>query len=362
MTPLRVCVVVHEGRRSGPPLFALGVVDRLAHRDDLDLSVVLLEGGELVADFAARCPTEVRSEDDAGASALLRAADVVYVNTAVSIRALREEGYRPPAVVTHVHELEIGLRYWLSPEDHRWLLAETDRFLVGPDCAEENLVRHHGVHRAKIGRVPYFVPPGSGTAHRDAVRRALGAGPDAVVVGACGAREWRKAPDLFAQVAWWVWRQAPDLDLRFVWVGSPLPSGPHWDEDAELALLGLGDRLRYVDDQADIDAWLAAFDLYALTSREDDFPLACLTACSFGVPVVTFDTGGMADLARASGGGRVVPYPEVERLAAELVELARSDADRERLGDRIARFVADHHDLDRSADVLAGELLGVVAR
>lgn len=362
MTARRVTMVVHEGRRSGPPLFALGVIDRLARRDDLDLSVVLLAGGELVEDFAARCPTRVVTEDAAGAEALLRGADVVYVNTAVSIRALRESGHHPPAVVTHVHELDIGLRYWLAPDDHRWLLDETDRFLVGPDCAEDNLVRHHGVPRAKIGRVPYFVPPGSGTARRDAVRRDLDAGPDTVVVGACGAREWRKAPDLFAQVAWRACHDAPDLDLRFVWVGSPLPSGPHWDEDADLALLGLGDRLRYVDDRADIDAWLAAFDLYALTSREDDFPLACLTACSFGVPVVTFDTGGMADLARESGGGLVVPYPEVERLASELVGLARSPAERTRLGERLARHVAEHHDLDRSADVLARELLGVVAR
>lgn len=362
MTARRVAVVVHEGRRSGPPLFALGVIDRLTGRDDLELSVVLVEGGELVDDFAARCPTRVWTEDPAGAEALLRGADVVYVNTAVSIRALRELGHRPPAVVTHVHELEIGLRYWLAPEDHRWLLDETDRFLVGPDCAEENLVRHHGVPRAKIGRVPYFVPPGSGAAHRDAVRRDLGAGPEAVVVGACGAREWRKAPDLFAQVAWRACRDAPDVDLRFVWVGSPLPSGPHWDEDADLALLGLGDRLRFVGDQADVDPWLAAFDLYALTSREDDFPLACLTACSFGVPVVTFDTGGMADLARESGGGRVVAYPETERLAAELVDLARSPAERTQLGERVARHVALHHDLDRSADLLADELLGVVAR
>lgn len=353
-------MVVHEGRRSGPPLFALGMVDRLAGQADLDLSVVLLDGGDLVHDFAARCPTQVWAQDVGRAEALLRAADVVYVNTAVSIRALRESGLRPPAVVTHIHELEVGLRYWLAPDDRRWLIDVTDRFLVGPDCAAENLVRHHGVSRAKIGQVPYFVPPGSGRGRRHEVRRELGAGPATVVVGACGAREWRKAPDLFAQMAWWACRDTPDLDLRFVWVGSAPPSGPHWDETADLALLGLGDRLRFMEDQPDIDPWLAAFDLYALTSREDDFPLACLTACSFGVPVVTFDTGGMADLARESGGGRVVPYPEVERLAGEVVDLARSPADRRQLGERLARHVAEHHDLDRSAEILAGELLGVV--
>ena len=51
----RVAVVVHEGRRSGPPLFALGVIDQLV-RPTSDLSVVLLDGGELVEDFNRTVP------------------------------------------------------------------------------------------------------------------------------------------------------------------------------------------------------------------------------------------------------------------------------------------------------------------
>ncbi len=356
MSGPRVALVVHEARRSGPPLYALGVVGWLAEHTDLDLAVVLLEDGPLRAAFATLVPTEVWQPGSPAATGLLAGADLVYVNTAVSARALRAEGLRPPIVVTHVHELEVGLRYWLPAEDHDWMVAHTDRFLVGPDVAAENLVRNHGVPRAKIGRVPYFVPPGDAAADPAAVRAVLGAGPDTVLIGACGAREWRKAPDLFAHVAHEAVRRAPGRDLRFVWVGSAPPTAPHWDEAADLALLGLGDRLRYVEDQVAIDAWLGALDVYALTSREDDFPLACLTAASHGVPVVTFDGGGMADFVAASGGGRVVPYPEVEALAAEVVALAGDPDQRARLGAAARAEVEAHHRLEHGATRVAEEL------
>ncbi|MBL8778116.1 MAG: glycosyltransferase family 4 protein [Acidimicrobiales bacterium] len=356
MSDPSVCFLVHEGRRSGPPLYALGVVGWLAEHTDLELSVVLVEGGPLTAEFAAHGPTRVWADGPDAALALVDAADIVYVNTAISVQPLRERGRRPPVVVTHVHELEVGLRYWLPAADHDWMIEITDRYLVGPDCAADNLVRRHGIPRDKIAQVPYFVPSGSGPSGRDAVRRSLGVGPDTVLVGTCGGREWRKAPDLFAHAAWEATRAAPGLDLGFVWVGAPLPSSRHWDEAADLALLDLGDRLLYVGDQADIDPWLGAFDLYALCSREDDFPLACLTAASFGVPVVTFDGGGMADLVRDSGGGRVVPYPEVESLAAELVALAGDPGERTAMGTRVAAHVATHHQLDRCGTRVAAEL------
>src|SRR5206468_3072797 len=104
---IRVCFVVHEGRRSGPPIYALGIVGRLVDHDDFEVSVVLLDGGPLEAEFRAHCPVRSWTAEREGSLALIDAADIVYVNTAVSIGALREAGRRPPLVVTHVHELEV---------------------------------------------------------------------------------------------------------------------------------------------------------------------------------------------------------------------------------------------------------------
>lgn len=361
MSGPRVCFIVHEACRSGPPIYALHLVTWLTGNTDLDVGVVLLEGGPLEPGFAALCPTRVHATEPREAMMLLDRADLAYVNTAVSIRLLRETGRRPPVVLTHVHELEVGLSYWLPPADHEALLELTDRYLVGPDCAADNLVRNHGVPRDKIGQVRYFVPPGPPPSP-DArpVRSQLHIDERTIVVGACGAREWRKAPDLFSYTAWEAHRLAPDLPLAFVWLGSPIPTGPQWDEEAELALLALGDSLQFVEDQPDPDPWLASYDVFALTSREDNFPLACLSACSFGVPVVAFDGGGIAELIRASGGGRVVPYPDVDAMAGEVVALAADTATRLEMGHRLRDHVVAHHQLHRCAAEVAAEIRELV--
>lgn len=367
MTGPRVRFIVHEAQRSGPPIYALHVLGWLAANTDLDLGVVLVAGGPLEGDFAAICPTVVHATDPTAAVALLDEAEVAYVNTAISIQLLRETGLRPPRVLTHVHELEVGLSYWLPDDDRHLMVAMTDRFLVGPDCAAENLVRSHGVPRAKIGQVPYFVPPRATPVPDLDVRRALDLPDGTIVIGACGAREWRKGPDLFAYLAWAAGRRddslplADALPLAFVWVGSPIPTGPHWDEAGDLGLLDLRHPLRFLPDQADPDPWLSAFDLYALTSREDNFPLACLSACGFGVPVVAFDGGGIPELVAATDGGRVVRYPQVDEMAAAVIDLA-ADPDRRRAaGDRLARHVAAHHTLAACAGGVAAEITGLVA-
>lgn len=111
MTGPRVRMILHEARRSGPPIYALGVLSWLRANTDLDLGVILVEGGPLTSELAALCPTAVHAEDPDAALRLLDEADVVYVNTAISIQLLRHTGRRPPLVLTHVHELEVGLRY-----------------------------------------------------------------------------------------------------------------------------------------------------------------------------------------------------------------------------------------------------------
>jgi len=358
----KVTVAVHDAQRTGPPIYALDVVRWLGANTDLDLTVLLVEGGPLEADFAATCPT-VLVADPVAARTALEEADVVYVNTAASIQALARTGVRPRRVLSHVHEMDVALRHYLDPADHDLLMAATDRFLVGPDCARRNLLSGHGVPEDRIAQVPYFVPEhGPVDAGTGPARRAeLGIPPEAVVVGACGTREWRKAPDLFAQVAWTLGRRDVGVPLHFVWLGSRIPSVEHWDETADVALLGLEGRITFVENQPDPLPWMAAFDLFALTSREDTFPLVCLEAGSLGKPVVCFDTSGIPEMLAAADGGRVVPFLDLEAFADAVADLATDEAGRSATGQRLQAHIERHHGIDTCVGRVADEILGMVA-
>lgn len=359
----RTVVVVHDAQRTGPPIYALDLLRWLAAHTDLDVAVVLVEGGPLEADFAAVGPTVLLAESPAVAAEALAAADLVYVNTAASIRALAVTGVRPRRVLSHVHELDVALRHYLPAEDHDLLIEVTDRFLVGPECARRNLIEHHDVPAASIGRVPYFVPqhaPPDPTA-ASTVRHDLGLSPDTVVIGACGTRDWRKAPDVFAQLAWELRRRDLGVPLHFLWLGSPIASVEHWDEATDMALLGLEGHLGFIEHQSDPLRWMAAFDVFVLTSREDTFPLVCLEAGSLGLPIVCFDNGGIPELVAASDGGRVVPFLDVPALADAVEALVLDAGLRREQGQNLRAHIEANHGIDRCAGLVADEIRRMAA-
>ena len=52
--------------------------------------------------------------------------------------------------------------------------------------------------------------------------------------------------------------------------------------------LGLGDRIKFVGPLEQPAQLFAAMDVFALTSREDPFPLVMLEAAAAGIPFVCF--------------------------------------------------------------------------
>jgi glycosyltransferase involved in cell wall biosynthesis len=106
--------------------------------------------------------------------------------------------------------------------------------------------------------------------------------------------------------------------------------------------LGVADRCRSIPMTEVVDHY-QAMDVFALTSREDPFPLVMLEAGACHVPTVCF--------ARAGGGPEfvgdkpelVAPYLDVASFAARLEALRRDRRLREQLGDAAARKVRSGH-------------------
>lgn len=357
-----VVMVVHDAARTGPPIFAIGLLRWLREHVTLDLAVVLVTGGPLAEDFAATVPTVRLDQDPDRARTLLATADLVYLNTAASVEALATTGVRPRRVLSHVHELDVALAHYLPAEDRRLLLSVTDRFVVGPACAAANLTRNHGVAPDRIGRVPYFVPPTARAPDRDTARRRLGVAPETVVIGACGTRDWRKAPDLFVQLAWWLRRRSLDRPLHFVWLGGPIPSVDHWDEATDVELLDLDGSVTFLPHQPEPEQVMAAYDIFVLTSREDTFPLVCLHAGALGIPVVCFEGGGIPELLQASGGGRVVPYLDLEALTTAVADLVGDGPGRRAQGQRLAAHLERAHTLEATGPAIVAEMEGLRQR
>jgi glycosyltransferase involved in cell wall biosynthesis len=343
--------VLHAAELSGPPLFALRLLRWVREqRPDWTLSTVFLDaGGPLVEAFDELGPTVVRGLPAPGAGgwragrrldrslrSRLRALprpDLVHVHCVGSMRVVPQ---LPRArLLCHVHEMSVGQDLHLGAVA-RQHLGRADHYVAVSDAARDELLARFDIDPRQVDRQWGFVDDAALATTAD--RAGLGAGPDEVLVVASGVRNWRKAPELFVRVAARAVALHPELAWRFVWVG-----GDDGDRCAQLAhLAGLDDVVAFRPHVADPLRFIAAADLFLLTAREDAFPLVCVEAAALGRPLVSFDSGGTDELIRAAGCGVVVPFPDVDRMAHTLAELAHDPQRRAQLGAAGADFARAH--------------------
>ncbi len=341
--------VSHNASRSGAPLLLLQFERWLRQHTSVEVVTALLDGGPLEAAFGAVGP--VLRPDELGAAE----ADLVWLNTVGSAVAL--DRIPPgPRVVAHVHELDYALTHWITEADRAALRARVDRFVVVSDLVREALVRCVRVAPSRIVRHYGFIDVAQ---VRDGAVGPRHPGlPGAPVVGTSGTTEWRKGPDLFLALADAVRREG--LAARFCWVGGSA-EGPEIDPVlADRARAGLEGLVAYEGERPDAPRWFAGYDAFALLSRDDPFPLTCLECAALQVPVVAFDSTGAREFL-ADGCGGVVPYPDVEAMAAEIVALLGDHERRSALVARAAARVSADHDRSVAAPRLYAELQSVLA-
>ncbi|HKY67879.1 MAG TPA: glycosyltransferase, partial [Acidimicrobiales bacterium] len=162
-----------------------------------------------------------------------------------------------------------------------------------------------------------------GDAARAAARAELGLGADALVVGTVGNFTAKKdQASLLRAVAALADRQG-EVDL--VLVGT----GPLEDELRALAAeLGIGRRTHLPGSRDDVFSLLAAFDVFALSSRFEGLPIALLEAMATGVAPVATAVGGIPEVITDGRDGLLVQPGDPVQLAAALDRL---------LGDHDAR-------------------------
>jgi glycosyltransferase involved in cell wall biosynthesis len=373
-----VLFLSHDASRSGAPMLLLRLTRWLRANADLEIEFLVRKSGPLEVEFAeVGRVTMFRDEAPAtggvkwrlakrlgagGAAAGVeraralrnlarRGVALVYANTATNGPALEYLARLGCPVLTHIHESEPTLRRH-GDANFALLDRHTTRYLACAEAVKSDLAGKFGVAASRIDVVHGFVDDpqrsASDLAALRASRRAqLGLPADAFVVGACGETDWQKGADLFVHLARLVQARGARVPVRFVWVGGG--GGPTDRRSAEiahdLARLGIAETVHFIGRRADAAEWFAAFDAFALVSREDSFPLTCLEAASLGVPVLCFAGAGGEPEFVEEDAGFVVPYLDVEAMAERVREMAASPALRQSLGRRAMQKVRERHDV-----------------
>lgn len=379
MTDRRVLFISHDASRTGAPILLLHLLGWLKSHTSLRFDVVLGEDGELRSQFEALAPVSVvgrwRSGWTPGSLAdrvrrrrlLTRLAasrwDAIYANTIANGEIVDALGAGRRPVICHVHELETMIRFH-GAANFAAVTRHTRQFIACSEAVKTNLVVRHQIDPARIDVVHEFIArPHEAierSAHsRDRMRRELGIPVDALVVGASGTTDWRKGPDLFIQLARAVHQKRAALPVHFVWIGGAAPGTYRFEElQHDVRAIQMEDRMHFVGPRADALACFSTFDVFALVSREDPYPLVCLEAASVGTPIVCFEGAGGEPEFVEQDCGFVVPYLDIEAMADRVLTLVESEPLRKDCGDRAAEKLRSRHDLT----VAAPQILRIIER
>ena len=152
---------------------------------------------------------------------------------------------------------------------------------------------------------------------------------DAKIVVAAGRLTSQKGFDMlipaFAQVA----AKHPDWELRIFGGG---------DKEAELAQLieehSVGENVKLMGYTRELPQEMGKGSIYVLSSRFEGFPMVLLEAISTGLAPVSFDCPtGPRDIIEHGKDGLLVPYKDVDALAASIIELIEDDTRRKAIGE-----------------------------
>lgn len=164
----------------------------------------------------------------------------------------------------------------------------------------------------------------------------------AVLIGTAGRLAPQKDPLGFVRAAAQLHREG--VPAFFAWAGD----GEMRQEAESLArTLGVDSSMRFAGYCPDLRPFLAALDIFALTSRYESFGYVTCEAMSMGKPVVATNVAGSNELVADGETGFLVPAGDTGACAAALGRLALDAFSRRVMGDAGQRRAREYYDVGR---------------
>lgn len=238
------------------------------------------------------------------------------------------------------------------------LCARRTTRLVYVSIANSKYAERHGLGPAKDATIIRSgVRLSDFPAHVDAAKLKMSAGigmHKPVVVSIGNLKPQKNAAD-FVEAAAKVSKKFPEA--RFVFIGDG-PQRPALE--AKAFSLGLEGILMFLGWRRDGAQWLAASDVFAMTSLWEGLPRALVEALRTGLPAVCYATDGVVDVLRDGENGFLVPPGDVDAFADRLARVLADAELRRRLGAAAAASIGPEFGLDemvRAQETLYESLL-----
>lgn len=341
-TSEHIILVGHDANFNGAQINLLNMARSLRRDLHMQVVIVLINGGELLADYEKIGATLVVGTEDNWETKLLNFLSVytnigfskAICNTVVTGKIAKLLVTKDYQVISLVHELPALISaYGLEAEC--WQLSNHAHNIVfASKWVAQQFCERYWPSAEKVVITPQGVvenPYHSQQQLRNIIREELNLASTTLIVIGCGYADTRKGIDLFIRMAGEVSQTVQDQTVAFIWVGELEHNlAPYLLADIER--LGLQENFHITGKTNNPARYFIAGDVFALTSREDPFPSVVMEAFDAEMPVVAFaGGGGYVDIVNATTGA-LVPYLDVSAMTMEISRLLNDEQQRITIG------------------------------
>jgi N-acetyl-alpha-D-glucosaminyl L-malate synthase BshA len=152
----------------------------------------------------------------------------------------------------------------------------------------------------------------------DAFKKVIAPNGEKILLHASNFRKLKRVQDV-VKIFYEVNKQIPS---KLLFVGD----GPERQNAEELSRsLGIGDEIRFVGKQEQMEDILAIADLFLLPSEYESFGLAALEAMAAGVPVVSTNAGGLKEINIEGETGYLGNVGDVETMSKKALAILKDN-------------------------------------
>lgn len=250
---------------------------------------------------------------------------LIFANTIGAAAAYRKLDFIAAPTVLFAHELEMSIKKYSDPNDMDYLMSRTNHLIVVSKAVASYFQKTYHYPENQISTFQIIDTPlilkKIEEGKKVNIRQKMGLPAEAVLVGGCGHAEWRKGNDIFMMLAQQVIPYFRNKPVYFIWVGMSDTSELYKVQRFDAERMGLADRIIHVGLTSDVFHYLSQFDVFALTSREDPYPLVVLEAALAEKPIVCFEKAGGAPELVEEDAGFVVSYLDSVAMSKRIIEL-----------------------------------------
>jgi glycosyltransferase involved in cell wall biosynthesis len=260
-----------------------------------------------------------------------------------------------PTIVA-IHELSFGIESTYSKDFVLENISNITQIIAGSQAVADNLIAKYNANPQKVTAVHSFVDTAlTIQKDKDTLRSELNIKNNELVIGIASSQELRKGTDMVPMLVQKI-KQKTNLEFKFINLGGNSKSPAVRCAKLDAEKLGIENNMIFIDHNKTPNDYINIFDIFILMSREDPFPLVMLTAAKLKKPIIAFEQSGGAVEFLENDHGVLIPYLDLEVMAAQVVTLMLNSNLRETYGENI------HHRLENeySDKKLAGKIFTII--